>query len=1581
MEIKQQDILSLSPMQEAILFHSLFDKGNSYFKQLLIQAEGDFKPELFEKSLNLLIDRYEIFRTAFLYKKVKKPRQVILKERKIKILYEDISHLPDEEKEQQIRARIKQDQDQPFDLLKDVLLRVTVLKTGTRRFQIIFSSHHILLDGWCMGIIFDDLFQIYGKLRRNEPVPAGKVPQYREFIHWLEKQNQSVAKAYWKQLLSGYEEPVQVPGKERVADGEYKLGELELKLGENLTRKLNKMARSHHLTLNNVIQTIWGLLLQRYNNTEDVVFGSVVSGRNKPIRDIQKMVGLFINTIPVRVKGSGEERFVDLAKRVQQSALASEPYDYVSLADIQESMQFGGQLFDHIVVFENYAFDPNVFDKYTEQLGFKIEAKSTFDKTNYDFNVIVQPGEELAILFQYNELAYSRTRVERLFGHFRHIAEQVTQQPEKLLKEIELVTEPEKKQLLHQFNQTDADYPREKTIQEIFEEQADKYPEQIAVKIREKALTYKELNEQANQLAHVLRKEGIGRGQIVGLMTERSLEMMIGMLAIVKAGGAYMPIDPEYPQDRKQFMLQDSEASVLLLQPGLEIPASYQGKIVRLSPEVWKSEDRSNLNGINRADDLLYVIYTSGSTGKPKGNRTIHRNVLRTVINSGYIEISKNDRLLQLSNYCFDGSTFDIYGALLNGAALVMVPKEVVTDFTRLSQLIRDEQITVTFMTTSLFNTIVDLDPYCLRNLRKVLFGGEKASIKHVQKAVRVLGENRLVNVYGPTETTVFATTFPIDNSVLDTHRVPIGKPLNNTRLYVLNRWGQLQPVGIPGELCISGDGVAKGYLNRPELTRERFVEDPFQPGKCMYKTGDLVRWLPDGNIEYLERMDDQVKIRGHRIETGEVELRLLSHPKVLNTVVVADKDENGHSYLSAYVVAERDISHTELREYMSETLPDYMVPDYFVQMAQLPLTPNGKVDKRALPKPSEAGRNKKRKYVAATNPIEEKLVKIWQGVLDVEQIGIHDDFFESGGHSLKAMVLSSQVNKQFHVDFPLREIFARPTVQKQADYIRKCQQKEFTEISPAPTMEYYPVSSAQKRLYMVGQLEGLGTGYNMPYVFRIRGSVPVRKLEGALQSLVVRHEALRTSFHLVKGELKQKIHPEVSITIESYQAEDEHQCKQIIRQFIRPFDLEQAPLMRIGLLDRTDSEEQFLLMDFHHIVVDGVSIQIMFQELISLMKGEELPLPALQYKDYAVWQQNARQKEEWTRHEEYWLNKLSGELPVLDLPTDYPRPGVQRFEGDHLTFQFDPTLSRKLKQFCDEQKVTLYMVLMAAYNLLLSKYSGQQDLIVGSPVAGRPHADLQSIVGMFANTMAVRSQVDPELTFARFVRQMKENILEMTEHQDYPFEELVEKLNVKRDLSRNPLFDTMFSMQNNVRSSFDFPGFSIKLAEEEWEWKKAKFDMSWILGEGETIHGIVEYATHLFKTETIQKMIRDYMYLVGQVVENPNLSLGEIELVTPEEKQKLLQTFNDTRLEYPRGKAIQTWFEEQAAARPEQAAVVCGQEQLSYRELNERANRLAHALRKKGIGKEQIVGILMPASIDMLTAILGVLKAGAAYL
>ncbi|MED1913634.1 non-ribosomal peptide synthetase, partial [Brevibacillus laterosporus] len=571
---------------------------------------------------------------------------------------------------------------------------------------------------------------------------------------------------------------------------------------------------------------------------------------------------------------------------------------------------------------------------------------------------------------------------------------------------------------------------QDSSICHLFEQQVQQFPDNLALVFGEEHLTYSELHAKVNQLARVLRKHGVQPDQAIGIITDRSIEMMIGILAILKAGGAYMPIDPSYPLERIEHMLEDSRTKLLLVQKTEMVPTSYQGEVLLLAEESWMHEEASNLEVINQAQDLAYVMYTSGSTGKPKGNLTTHQNIMQTIINNGYIEIAPTDRLLQLSNYAFDGSTFDIYSALLNGATLVLVPKEVMLNPMELAKIIREQDITVSFMTTSLFHTLVELDVTSMKSMRKVVFGGEKASFKHIEKALDYLGEGRLVNGYGPTETTVFATTYTVDSSIKDTGIVPIGRPLNNTSVYVLNENNQLQPIGVPGELCVGGTGIARGYLNRPELTEERFVDNPFVSGDRMYRTGDLVRWLPNGNIEYLGRMDEQVKVRGYRIELGEIETRLLEHASISAAVLLAKQDEQGHSYLCAYVVTNGVWTAAELRKHVSEALPEYMVPTYFVELEQLPFTSNGKVNKRALPEPEGQITSV---YVAPETETEAKLVELFQEILGVEKVGTQDMFFELGGHSLKAMMLVLRMNKELGMEVPLKEVFTHPTVKELA--------------------------------------------------------------------------------------------------------------------------------------------------------------------------------------------------------------------------------------------------------------------------------------------------------------------------------------------------------------------------------------------------------------------------------------------------------------------------------------------------------------------------------------------------------------------
>ncbi|MFC4547675.1 condensation domain-containing protein, partial [Paenactinomyces guangxiensis] len=928
-------------------------------------------------------------------------------------------------------------------------------------------------------------------------------------------------------------------------------------------------------------------------------------------------------------------------------------------------------------------------------------------------------------------------------------------------------------------------------------------------------------------------------------------------------------------------------------------------------------------------------------------------------------------------SFCFDVSVWEMFGALLNGGKLVVIPAMTARGPGQMLDLLRREQVTVLCQTPSAFYPLSHEEmgraDHGLQ-IRILIFAGEALAPVQLQAWKEKYPETRLVNMYGPTETTVYVTYKEITAEEIRSNTSNIGRPLPTVSMYVLDGDQQLQPVGIPGELYIGGEGVSRGYLNRPDLTEERFVPNPFVPGERMYRTGDLVRRLPNGELEYLGRMDDQVKIRGYRIELGEIEAQLLKHPAVKEAVVTARKDGRSQADLCAYVVPDGILDHSELRQHLAQTLPDYMIPSYLVELETLPLTTNGKVDKKALPEPSGQVQTGVQ-YTAPTNQTEAILARIWEDVLEVERVGIHDNFFELGGHSLKAMKLAARIHKELGPEIPLRELFSWPTIKELAVYIKEAEGDSYQAIEPAGRRDFYPVSSGQKRLYVIQEFENVGSGYNIPVVLEVEGPLDVERLRNVFASLVQRHEIFRTSFHFNNGELVQKIHPQVPLEIIQITV-DQKDVKKRIESLIRPFDLSQAPLLRVGLI-HVEEERHLLLMDMHHIVSDGVSTGLLYQEIASLYQGKSLLPLKIQYKDYAVWQQSFMGTERIKKQEKYWLNQFSGELPVLELPADYLRPPIQKFNGDLFTFALADELTQKLKQLAAEQKATLYMTLLASYNILLMKYTGQEDVIVGSPVAGRPHPDLEQLVGMFVNTLAIRNYPIRHKTFVQFLASVKEQVLAAYEHTDYPLEELVEKLDVNRDLSRNPLFDTLFVMQNMDLFEPEIPGLTFR--SYDLEWKTAKFDLTWTVAEGETLELAVEYSTDLFKRSTIERMAQHFVHILEQVVDQRDIHLSDIELLTEPEKQQLLAEFNDTA-DYPREKTLHELFEEQVRKTSDHMAVVFGEERLTYRELNERANQLARALREKGIRRNEFVGLLVERSVEMIVGILGILKAGGAY-
>ncbi|MEK5326576.1 amino acid adenylation domain-containing protein [Bacillus sp. FSL W8-0006] len=1032
-----QDMYYLSPMQEGMLFHTLHHQEKGFYvEQMDMNVKGTLRHDLLEKSMNIIVERYDIFRTVFLHEKVKRPVQVVLKNRPFQLDVVDIQDLSESEQLERIDRFKQKDQLRGFDLSKDLLMRASVFQTGPSSYRWIWSYHHILLDGWCFGLVVQELFAIYHALLHDIPYRLEPVKPYKEYIQWLEKQDKQASLEYWTQSLAGFEGQSTFK-EQRKQTNEHELGEIEWAMSKEETAALSELALQQNATLSSALQSAWSILLSRYQRSNDVLFGTVVSGRPADLAGVDRMVGLFINVIPRRIQLTDQMTFRSLLSETQQQSLAAEPHQYIPIYDIQAKAG-QQQLIDHIVVFENVPAAKK--DEQESLLGFTVEDMNVYEKSNYDLNLLASPGEQLQLKLAFNQRAFDPAFVRKLKDQLTLLIKGAIKHPDQSVHTLTLVTKQEKQRMLEEWNAPELEHDQ-LYLTKWFEHNVRKQPNAVALSAGDHTMTYAELNEQANRLARHLQKNGVGHQTVTAILAERTPELIVSLLSVLKAGATYVPIDPDYPESRIQYMLKDSGATHLLTHSSFISQTrslAFDGTYLFADDQeilLMSSENLPLEAGLN---DTAYIMYTSGTTGQPKGIMTTHSNIARVVKNTNYLTILETDTLLSLSNSVFDGFTFDVYGALLNGAKLVLPQKETILDMGKLTELIKGEHISVMFVPTALFHLLVDEGTDWMRGVRKVLFGGERASVQHVRKAFDVMGKGRLLNVYGPTESTVFATYYPIDEAIpLEARSIPIGKPLNQTGAYILSEHRQLQPIGMVGELCLSGKGLAKGYLNRPDLTKQVFIAHPFAAGERLYRTGDLAYFREDGLIEYAGRVDDQVKIRGHRIELTEIEANLLMHPGVKQAVLLADHDETNHTRLLAYITCDDAWKGKldDIKSGLKERLPAYMLPHELIELENLPLTPNGKVDKRQLPKPEAPQGNRRVKLPA--NEVEQKLLVMWREVLEREDISTDDHFFELGGHSLKAMSLLSKVSKEFEVQVPIHLLFETPTIEALSHYIQ----------------------------------------------------------------------------------------------------------------------------------------------------------------------------------------------------------------------------------------------------------------------------------------------------------------------------------------------------------------------------------------------------------------------------------------------------------------------------------------------------------------------------------------------------------------
>ncbi|MCM3670698.1 non-ribosomal peptide synthase/polyketide synthase [Mesobacillus maritimus] len=1589
-KVKVQNIYRTTPIQDGMFLHTNMSKGNqAYIEQSVISIKGVVDIPLMEKSINSLVKRHDVLRTIFNYKK-ETGLQLVLSGRQWKLETEDLSPFTPEAREKRFEKLIGKGRLKEFDLTKDQLIRFKLVKMAEDEYKMMISFHHIIMDGWCVGIVFNDLLQIYSGLKNDSPVLLGETVPYSSYIQWLDQRDTTEDLHYWKKYLQGYEQEPKVIGfQSQVPNDQYQLKVNSFSLGEELTAGLVQFARQNEVTLNTIMQGIWGLLLQRYNGIDDVVFGNVVSGRPPHLDGVETMVGLFINTIPCRVtKKSKDDTFIDIIKNLQENATNLE-FHHTPLYEIQAQMEGSNKLINHIMAFDNFPIVDLDLNHFEKSVGFKITAAEHFEQTNYDFNIVIDPNpNQINIRLNYNEFVFQPELLEKVEDHFKAVAKQVIEHPTRPWDQIQLMTQEEHTDIVHSLSQPQSLVGNRQSIVEKFEMQVQITPDQNAIVYKDTKLTYKELNTKANQLARKLRAHGVRPDTLVAIMLGKSSDMVIAILAVQKAGGAYIPIDPANPEERVEYLIEDSGISLLVTNGDIskKIETIFKGTILDLESEGLFSGNGDNMDRVNTPNDLAYVIYTSGSTGKPKGVLIEHQGVINLVEND-FQRIYKGESGLTfglVASFMFDASVQQLYISLLKGYTLHLISDDVKHNPETFLEYIRENEIEVLDGTPSYYQSIVKVDSHLGKKfpLKYLLIGGEALSFKALQAIRSLFSSNtlKIYNQYGPTENTVVATTFLIEEKWFEKQRhrtsIPIGTPITNVQTLILSSDLQLCPIGVVGELCIGGAGLARGYLNREQLTNERFVSHPFVKGERLYKTGDLVQMMPEGMLEYIGRVDDQVKIRGFRIELGEIEAELLQHETIHEASVVIHEEQPEEIYLCAYVVSDKEININEIREYLSQSLPEYMLPSFIIQVDVMPLTPNGKLNKRALPKPDLS--LQRGKALAPRTFTESKLVELWKGQLDGQTVGIDDNFFERGGHSLKGMMLISKIKQEFGVELTLRTMFEHPTIKGLAEVIDSSEKHTANPLILVEPRSDYPVSSSQKRMFILNQMEGSNKGYNIPAGMTIEGKLDKNLLLKATKELVTRHESLRTSFDMQEGEVIQQIHDDVPVEIEEYQASSEN-MKSVIGAWVRPFDLSCAPLFRVALVE-IDEHHSILLLDLHHIISDGVSMSILFSELVALYAGKTLNKVEFQYKEFAVWQQKWLQSTDYQKQKNYWLEKFSGEIPVLELPTDYPRPAIKTFEGNTVSFDVDLAITRGLRKLAFETGTTMYMLLLATFKSLLYKYSGQEDLIVGTPIVGRSQPSTQEIVGMFVNTLAIRSFPKGEKSFRDFLDEVKRETLTVFENQEYPFEDLVEQAGIVRDLSRNPLFDTMFALQNEEKAIVKMGNLTISPYEVPYH--SAKFDLAVTAFEHlDTLHFELEYNTRLFKQNTITMLKEHFIQVLESVAEDSYQNLADLNLLNEDDRQQIIYEWNDTKSNYPEHRSIQELFEAQVVQSPENDAVVIGEVSISYRELNEKSNQLARALRKKGVGRDCTVGIFMDHSIDMIIGILGVLKSGGAYI
>ena len=1621
------------PQQGFWLFDQIEPNSCVYNVPLAARLLGPLEPKLLEEGLARVIARHEILRTACTIRDGQ-PAQIIMPAVEVPLPVIDLGQFDETVRESVALERARQMALEAFDLCRAPLLRGALFRLKAQDHLFVLVTHHFVTDGWSVELLLQELATCYRSLARGDgPSLPVLGLQYADYAVWQQSQLGSAQweseVAYWMKELDGAPEILALPtDRPRPRTQSYHGSTIAFTLPAPLSQALRALSRREGVTLFMTLMAGFKALLHRYTGQDDFVVSTAVSNRNQI--ETEGLIGSFANSLLLRSDISDNPTFRMLLNRVREAAVRAYAHQDLPFEKLVEKLSPERDLSRNPLSQVMFLLHQQTLDSSFDLPGLSSSiVPIAIGTTKFDLSVTMRDGnQELYGRLQYSTDLFDTDTMDRLIGHFQILLEGIVTDPGRRLSELPLLTEAERHRLLVEWDDTKRDYPKDKCIHELlsllsreeaeqvvtgwnqtalpypvdrcvhqeFERHARLQPDAPAVVADGEPLSYGELNRRSGRLAEYLRREGVTVGSRVALCMERSPEMIGAMLGILKAGAAYVPLDPSYPAERLAFLVKEVAAPVILTiaEAAASLPAT-SAKVICLDRD-WplieghgtKRPCTNEAPSVATSRDLAYVIFTSGSTGSPKGVAVPHCAITRLVLNTNYVELGPRERIAHHSNVCFDATTFEIWGALLTGACVVLVSKAVALDADGFAAELERHKVSTLFVTTALFNELAAANGRIFQSVKQVLFGGEAVNAESVRRVVESGGApRRLLHVYGPTECTTFATFHLVTHVEKDATSIPIGRPISNTTAYVLDKHGNPVPIGVPGELYLGGPGVAQGYLNQPELTRERFVADPFAADRTqrLYRTGDVVKFLADGTIEFMGRMDNQVKIRGFRIEPGEVETVLKRHCGVEDAVVLAREDEPGERRLVAYVVPKSGEPEKDWGGFLKEKLPDHLIPSAFVVLDKLPLTPHGKVDRRALPAPQRQIEG----YRAPRTPQEQILCEIFAEVLKLERAGVDDNFFAFGGHSLLAMQLVSRVRNTLGSELAVRAIFEAPTVAGLASRLQ-----EARSMRPPPIRrersERLPLSYAQQGLWFLYCLEGRMSGYNMQEALRLKGALDIAALKDAVNELVKRHESLRTRFDEADGESFQIVEPHLSISLPIDDLSDlnESDREQAVIAALRresegPFNLRTGPLLRTRML-KLGKDDHIFIWACHHIVSDGWSVAVFKRELSLLYKSFEqgsasrLEELALQFPDYALWQRSWLEGERLDALLSYWKGML-GQAPVLNLPTDALRPVRQSYSGAHHALRLSSGLCRQLAEFNRREHVTPFMSLLAAFQVLLYRYSGQADFMVGTPVANRAHVELEGVIGIFVNSLVMRADLRGEVCFRELVSRVRRAALDAYQHQDLPFEKLVEELNPERDMSRHPLFQVMFALQNAPQEALTLRG--LEVSREVLPSSSTRFDLELHLrAQGEGWSGLLVYSRDLFEKATIEGMGRHYVELLEGMLEEPERAVSLVPIMPESERQRIVVEWNARGVDYPRDRGIHQVFEEQAQRNPQAVAVVFGERELSYGELDERSGRLAGYLRSFGVGSGARVAIFIEPSVEMIVGLLGILKAGAAY-